>query len=272
MPDSLTIGNAEVISVPDGPGDLEPFPVDFPWLRYRDLYPNMFRPDGSWDVHNGCYIVRVDGRTVLVDTGMGPWPYKPYGSVEGQLDNSFSRAGIEFADIDIVFLTHGHPDHVGWNVLKSGEIAFPNARYLLNRADWQEFTGRQKTPNYVRRSLQPVMDAGQFDLLDGETAITESLTAIETPGHTPGSMSLLLYSGGHGALFVGDVLPLPLYVTDPESGFQSDADIEQGNRTRLAVLDRIEQEGLTLVSPHFHEPGWGTVVRVEGRRIFRAGK
>jgi len=269
LTDRITIGSAEIVSVPDGAGVLPP-ESGATWDEYRDIYPEIFRPDGSWHIHNGCYVVNADGRRVLVDTGMGPWPYKRYGSVEGQLMASFAAAGLAPEEIDTVFLTHGHPDHVGWNVLESGELTFPNARYILHRADWKEFTGRERTPNYVRRSLLPVMDAGRLDLLDGETTISASLTAIESPGHTPGSMCLLLYSGGEGAMFSGDVFSHPAYITDPDMEFPSDTDPEQGKRTRHAMLKRIEEEGLTVVVDHFKDPGWGKVVRVEGRRIFRA--
>jgi glyoxylase-like metal-dependent hydrolase (beta-lactamase superfamily II) len=269
LTDRLTIGDAQIVSVPDGAGVLPPV-SGVPWAAYRDVYREAFRPDGSWHIHNNCYIVSVDRRLILVDTGMGPWPYKRYGSVEGRLMASFVAAGLAPTDIDIVFLTHGHPDHVGWNVLESGELTFPNARYLLHEKDWQEFTGRDKTPNYVRRSLLPVEAAGRLDLLDGETTISDSLTAIDSPGHTPGHMSLLLYSGGEGTMFSGDVFSHPAYITDPDMEFPSDTDTEQGKRTRHAMLGRIQDEGLTVVVDHFKDPGWGKVVRVEGRRIFRA--
>ena len=116
MANRITIGSAEIVSVPDGAGVLPPDSGNV-WSEFRDIYPSAFRPDGSWHIHNGCYVVNADGRRVLVDTGMGPWPYKRYGSVEGQLMASFAAVGIAPEDIDTVFLTHGHPDHVGWNVL-----------------------------------------------------------------------------------------------------------------------------------------------------------
>ena len=114
-------------------------------------------------------------------------------------------------------------------------------------------------------------EAGVLDLLPGETEFLPGFTALETPGHTAGHMSLLVQSQGEGVIIAGDVLNSPMFISEPGRPFGSDADVALGIRTREALVDRIEAEAWHVAAAHFPEPGWGEVVRLEGKRWFLAG-
>lgn len=281
--DSLTIGNVEIRSLTDAEGK---FPVTmdhlFPgvpleaWEPYRQRYPESFATPTNWHVHYGSTLVHSSGQTVLVDTGIGPVPQDLLGGFVGTLPEDMSRRGIRPEEIDIVFITHAHIDHVGWNLTPDGQPTFPNARYLLHEADWQAMRALESAvvgfgaKPYVDRCLAPLESLGKLELLTGERAITAELTALVTPGHTPGSMSLLIASGGEQAIIPGDVLVTPAQVSEPDWVFGFDSDGAQAVATRRALLDRIEAEGMTLASCHFPHPGFGRVVRLEGRRYWQA--
>jgi glyoxylase-like metal-dependent hydrolase (beta-lactamase superfamily II) len=293
---SLTIGGVEIISMPDGAGPAGG-PLDVPpksdqggqpdgqsstererWWALRDAYPEMFDEQHRWHIHNGCYLLRSQGRTILVDTGMGGRPYWRYGDIVGVLPRSFEQAGVALSDVDTVLMTHGHPDHVGWNVTPDGAAAtFPRARYMLHEADWREFATlakdggrRDRIPNYVGRSLIPLERLGVLDRFDGEPALTDELRLLATPGHTPGHVSVLIASQGKRAVITGDVFSNQVYITEPDLEFTADFDVEEGKATRRTLLDRIEADGMTVVSGHFAEPGFGHLVQLEGRRYWRA--
>lgn len=278
MVDVMRVGDVEVLALPDGAADLGSRLLageDGPepdWAEFHDRFPDGFHgPEHQWRIHNTCYLVRSRGRSILVDTGVGVGPYPRYRDMHGELMTVMREAGLALEDVDTVFMTHAHPDHVGWNVdEEAGRPRFPAARYLLGGPDWREFGDREPPPRYFQRFLQPLDDAGVLDLIEGETALTEDVTAIETPGHTPGHMSLLISSAGERAMIVGDVLTSPFYVSEPQRPFRSDIDVPQGIRTRTALVERAEAEGLRIASAHFPAPGWGDVVRLEGRRWFRA--
>src|SRR2546425_3984349 len=98
---------------------------------------------------------------------------------------------------------------------------------------------------------------------------TTLFRSIPTPGHTPGHMSLAIVSGGQRALIMGDVAIHPAQVTETDWSALFDMDQQLAAQVRRQVLDRIEAEHTTLVACHFPEPGFGHLVRVEGRRYWQ---
>jgi glyoxylase-like metal-dependent hydrolase (beta-lactamase superfamily II) len=278
-PATMTVGAIEVVAIPDGAADLPRWPLDpeiarrpVAWADYAARNPGGFHgSDHRWRIHNTCYLVRAQGITILVDCGVGVGPYPWYGGLRGAAMAELGSAGVGPGEIDRVFLTHAHPDHVGWTWDEAASAPrFPRARYLLHRRDRDHFSGRAPVPKHYTRFVAPLEAAGRLDLLDGETEIVPGVTALETPGHTPGHMSLLVRSRGEGFVISGDVLNSPMYVSEPDQPFASDFDVEQAIATRTTLVERIEAEGWRLAAAHFPAPGFGHVVRVEGRRWFAA--
>jgi len=276
----LRVGAFAIVALPDGAADLPVWPMapelagggDVDWAAYARRNPGGFHgPEHHWRIHNTCFALVGGGETTLVDCGVGAGPYPWYAGLRGELPASLDAAGMAAADFDRVFLTHAHPDHVGWTFDEERrEPRFPNARYVLHRRDRDEFAWRQPVPKHFTRFVEPLERAGVLDLIEGEREISPGVTAIETPGHTPGHMSLLVRSHGEGLVIAGDVLNSPMYVTEPERRFGPDQDQETAIRTRVALVERIEAEGWKVAAAHFPEPGFGAVVRIEGRRWFAA--
>ena len=292
MPESrFTVGNVEIVSLTDIEVEF-PMPLTqlFPhvplaaWAPHQQRYPEVFpRPD-TWRPHFGGFLLRSQGRTILVDTGMGSTVTNPgavamfTGGADGHLLEELQAVGVRPEDIDIVFLTHLHPDHVGWNLRPGGgpaQATFPRARYLTHRADWEAFKrpevqGHFPFP-YWQETLGPLETLGVLELLTGEQALTGEITAIPTPGHTPGSMGLAIVSGGQRALIIGDVTVNPAQVTEPDWVFAFDMDPVQAVQTRQRMLEWAETEEALLIACHFPHPGHGRLVRLEGRRYWQGG-
>jgi glyoxylase-like metal-dependent hydrolase (beta-lactamase superfamily II) len=198
------------------------------------------------------------------------------GGVDGRLMTELQTAGVRPEDIDIVFFTHLHPDHVGWNLLREGPTpkpTFPRARYIMHQADWEAFQRPEVQAampfTYWEETLGPLATLGVLELITGERALTGEITAIPTPGHTPGHMSLALVSGGERALILGDVAIHPAQVTENDWGAIFEMDQQLAAQVRQQVLDRAEAEGTILAVCHFPEPGFGRLVRLEGRRYWQ---
>ena len=290
MPEGqLSIGNVEVVALTDGEGAF-PFPLSqlFPnvaqeaWAPFQRRYPDVFAGPDTWHNHFGCYLLRSQGRLILVDTGIGSLTTNPgmvntlAGGVEGRLLTELQALGVRPEDIDTVFLTHLHPDHVGWNLKpdgKSSTAMFPRARYMAHQADWDAFKTAEVQAAFPfpfwEETLGPLETLGALDLITGERALTSEITAIPTPGHSPGHMSLAIVSGRERAFIMGDVAIHPAQVTEPDWSSLFDMDQPLAAQMRRQVFDRLEAEASTLVACHFPAPGFGRLVRLEGRRCWQ---
>ncbi|MBI2913445.1 MAG: MBL fold metallo-hydrolase [Chloroflexi bacterium] len=274
MPGSkVSVGNVEIVSLLDTPMEFDwkmffpnNDPADFD--PYRDRYRGS-HGEGKFRTNAHCYVLRSQGRTILCDTGLGAGPIAWLGGIRGRLLDDMREKGVQPDDVDIVVFTHLHGDHVGWNLTPDRLPTFPKARYLVPQGDW-DFFGRQASANPQMQVVMPLKELGVLELFSGEKAITSEVTTYPTPGHTPGHTSLLVSSGGARALVAGDLAHHPAQVERTEwcSGFDGDA--RQSVETRRKVFDQLEADGLLGVFCHFPDPGFGKLVRLEGKRVFQA--
>ena len=286
----LSIGDVEVISLTDVEVNY-PIPLSqvFPdvpaadWAPYREQYPEMFGGSDHYRGNYRSYLLRSQGRTILVDTGAGQGPTQPeimgwLGNIEGLLMTKLHRAGVRPEDIDVVFLTHLHPVHVGWNLTKEPDgtlrPTFPNARYLINEADWESFgspeTQAEMPIKHWGDTLGPLETLGVLDLISGDEKLTNEITAFHTPGHTPGHMSLSVVSGSHRGFITGDVAIHPALLVENcwQHMFQMDHD--KASAVRKELFDRAEAEDAVLAVCHFPTPGFGKVETIDGRRQWQS--
>ena len=249
------------------------------WAPYQERYPSGFSGDHLL-AHFECYLIRSEGQTILVDTGLGGAATNPnsieamVGGAEGRLLQELEAAGVSTADVNTVFFSHLHFDHVRWNVTHEPgapvRATFPNAWYVAHRADWEVFQRPEVMelfPPHWDQTLGPLQDLGVLDLLDGEHPLTSEITALPTPGHTPGSMSLAIVSGGQRAYILGDVFHGPAQITETDWKLSFDMDADQGVATRTAMIERAESEDAIMAI--CHHGGFGRVVHAEGRRYWQ---
>lgn len=281
------VGNTEVLSLTDA---VAPFPLPpgraFPtvseeeWRRLRGLYPETFDGPGTLRVRISCGLVRTPEHTILVDTGVGPsgTAFSRLLGTGGRLPERLRAAGVAAEDVDVVFLTHLHADHVGWNVREEdGRPTFPNARYVVAEADWEMCQRRlEDDPRgaaYVRENVIPLREQGRLELVDDRAFdLAEGVRTVPTPGHTPGHASVRVGSGsGGGVWLLGDVAAHPLQVAEPAHSYCFDADSQLATETRSRVLEGAEAEGAVVDASHFPEPGFGRLARREEKRYWRPG-
>ena len=123
---------------------------------------------------------------------------------------------------------------------------------------------------YIKEQVVPLQELGLLELIEGEHVLTSELTAIPTPGHTPGHTSLLISSNGETGIVVGDASHVPAQAQETHWSPNADSKPEESAETRRRLMDRIEKENALLVSGHYPAPGYGRLIRLEGRRSWQA--
>ena len=180
-----------------------------------------------------------------MDTGVGPDIGSGASGGAGSpaaSRRSSPRSGVDPLAVELVLISHVHDDHIGWNVTEAGAPTFPNARYVIHRADWDLMANAtdEEDREIFAAVLEPLERAGVVELSEAAFAVTEELRLEHAPGHTPGHQVLAIDSDGERALLSADLVNHPVQLLQPGLAGASDMDPVGGERDpeRLARTDR----------------------------------
>ena len=212
-------------------------------------------------------IVETGGMTVLLDTGAGP-----LGPSTGQVQRQMHAQGIAPEQVDVVLLSHAHADHIGGLLDGEGRLAFPNARIVIARAEfefWRSSGIRDRLGSgavygnptiecvirdWFQRYLMPLED--RLELVDADTEVLPGVQLLAAPGHTPGHSAVLIDRGlGEAILFTADAFALPEHIAQPEWTSSFDLDAELTVRTRRRLLELAAAEHCRVIHYHISSPG-----------------
>lgn len=225
-----------------------------------------------------CLLVETPTDTVLVETGIGAAKLSPkyreiYGTDPSRgVIEALAEAGVTPEAVDRVVLTHLHMDHAGGTTVRTEggfEPAFPNARYTVQRQEWEDALGadRQTVRGYHAASdLVPLERAGVLELLEGDAEICPGVRTVLTPGHTRAHQSVLVQGGGETVCFIGDLVPTRHHV-HPVYIMAFDLYPTQTFKVRQQVLTQAAGEGWLVAWPHDPEQYWGQI-RIDDRGAF----
>lgn len=226
-----------------------------------------FIPADKVFVHVNALLIRGEGATLLVDTGVG----RLMGPVTGQLLNNLARAGHRPEEVTHILFTHLHPDHVGGALDAKGQPVFPKASVYYHKAEAAFWTSPH--PDFSKSSVAPQMQQMMVEqarktidafrdrstALEGErAAVVPGVTLIHTPGHTPGHVAVEIDSQGERLISLGDLahhsaisFPHPLWHV------AFDTDREAAAAMRKSFYATLANDRTLVTGPHMPFPALG---------------
>ena len=219
-------------------------------LQPCKLYPEV--PDSLWNalglkegVPSGmnCFLLKTEGKTILLDAGLGA-PFS-------QLLPKLKEEGVTPENLELIFITHLHPDHIG-GLLKEGKVTFPKAHLYVNRVEaeaWQAMNG--DNAKLAKAVLEAYKD--RLRLFEAGDTLEGGVKSIAAYGHTPGHTVFQKDS----ILVIADLIHgAALQLEHPEYCPTYDMDAAAARESRFRILKYAREHHLTLYGMHLPAPGF----------------
>jgi glyoxylase-like metal-dependent hydrolase (beta-lactamase superfamily II) len=266
----VMVGNFEVTPLSDGTVDL---PVDQllhqPPGQTKEALAKSFLKL-PLETSDNAFLVNTGSKLVLIDTGAGAL----FGPTLGRLAANLKAAGYQPEQVDEIYLTHFHGDHLG-GLASNGKPVFPNAvvRAAKHESDfWLSEENMHKAPadkqgsfKGAMASLNPYVKAGRFKPFDGDVELAPGIHAHAAPGHTPGHTTYVVESGGQKLVLIGDLIHVAaVQMEQPAVTIAFDSDEKSAAASRKKEFDAAAKGGYLVGGAHLQFPGLGHL-RAEGK-------
>ncbi len=218
--------------------------------------------------HNIPTIVNTGKQLVLFDTGNGALP-REYEQLKarmpaGNLVSRLGQAGYKPEDIDVVVLTHGHPDHIG-GLVEGGKPVFANARYVFGAAEfdfWKKNENVREARKFNQKLFMTICEplAERSTFIKPGDEVVAGIHAVDAAGHSPGLMAFHIESDGKRFMVTADTLTqYVMAVQRPDWYFEMDDEKDKAVASRKRILDMLATEKLFFASFHMPFPGIGYI-------------
>ncbi|HEY2629742.1 MAG TPA: MBL fold metallo-hydrolase [Usitatibacter sp.] len=263
----MMVGDFEVTAISDGTVDL---PMDQLMLGTTkekvDAAANKAFLGMPVETSVNGYLVNTGTKLVLVDTGAGPL----FGPTLGKLLANLKAAGYQPEQVDEIYITHMHPDHVG-GLATDGKLNFPNAIVRADKHDADYWLSKENLEKADKGSkgffqgaqsmLDPYVKAGKFKAIEGNTELVPGIKSQASYGHTAGHTTYIVESKGQKLVLWGDIMHLAaMQFADPSLTIKFDTDAKSAAAERKKAYADAAKGGYWVAGAHLQFPGIGHLV------------
>lgn len=265
------IGDFEVTAVNDGTWyrKLGAFMRNADVPNAQKALTDAFLPPDVMPIPFTMLMVNTGPRLIAFDVGTGG-QFGSFAPQSGTFLHNLDAAGIDPGDVDAIYISHFHPDHINGLKTKDNDLVFPNASINVPEAEWAFWMNdanmataadaAEPTFKNARRIFGDI--AKTVQRFPSGKEVESGITSIAAPGHTPGHTAYAISSGNQSLLFLGDVaFSAAVFVRHPELQPVVDMDGNQAVATRKAMLDRASSDKLRTHGYHWSFPGSGYIVK-----------
>jgi glyoxylase-like metal-dependent hydrolase (beta-lactamase superfamily II) len=261
----MKVGDLEVTALLDGSAQFDPH-----WLTAKKVAMDRVEKALAEDPHlldtsDTGFLVNTGKQLILIDAGAGTWFG---GGSLGRLVDSLRSAGYAPEQVDRVFVTHLHSDHVGGLTTQDGKRVFPNAEVFVSKAEsdfWLSPEFAARAPKDVQPFFQsaqgiaaPYIKAGKWHTFGNSDVLVDGMQLVSLHGHTPGHTGYEFSSQGQKILFWGDTIHEQLVqLSHSDITVVFDVDHAAAAATRNRLLPPLAHEGVMIAGPHMPFPGMG---------------
>ncbi len=257
------LGDFEITALSDGTVDLEvPKLLHEPAAKTEAALAKSF-VKAPLETSVNAFLVNTGTKLVLVDAGAGSL----FGPTLGKLLASLQAAGYTPEQVDDIFITHMHPDHVG-GLAANGQRVFPNATLHADRRDsdfWLSQGKLDAAPADMKgffqgamASVNPYVAAGRYVPFDTDGEPVPGIRTLASHGHTAGHTSYVVESKGQRLVIIGDLIHVAaVQFADPGVTIAFDSDAKAAAASREAVFKRVAKDGDLVAAAHLQFPGLG---------------
>jgi glyoxylase-like metal-dependent hydrolase (beta-lactamase superfamily II) len=267
------VGTIECTSINDGARSFplpDKFVTNVPKEEALAAAEAAYMPKGMVTVPFNPQLINTGSKLVLIDSGNGIATFEPTKGAVGRLMQNLTAAGVDPKSIDVVLMSHLHPDHTNGIRAADGSMAFPNAEIMVPAKDWEFWMSEENAAKAQSNEMMKNYFANVKKVYAGiESKVTKydwgkevapGITSVEAAGHTPGHTAFAVASGGSTVLIQSDVTNIPeLFLRNPDWHVVFDVDPVAAQATRHKFYDMAAAEKATVVGFHFAFPSIGHV-------------
>src|SRR5258705_3847563 len=215
-------------------------------------------PKGMVTVQFHPQLVNTGSKLDLVDCGNGIANFEPSKGAVGRTLQNLEAAGVDPKSVDVVLMSHLHPDHTNGIRALDGSMAFPNAEIMVPAKDWEfwmseenaaKAESNQMMKNYFAnvRKIYSAIES-RVTRYDWGKEVVSGITSIAAPGHTPGHTAFAVASGDSKALIQSDVTNIPeFFLRNPDWHVAYDIEPAAAQAARHKFYDMAAAEEATVI-------------------------